>query len=131
MRCDVAGKTHSFEEVFILVYADSERDALRAARRACKANELDYRNPRNEPVKCRLARVLEAVEIIPDTLGHGTEVYWRPVSPATGERMLLVHGKRDRRRTRESRSSRQVAATTGQAVTAIKIVKDAARLAGK
>lgn len=115
MRCDVGGNTHSFEEVFVLVYADSEQDALRAAGRACRANELDYRNPRNEPVKCRLARVLEVVEIISDTLGHGTEVYWRPLSAAKGKRMLMVPGKQGRRRTREVKSGKQnVAKTTGQ-----------------
>ena len=39
MRCDVGGNTHSFEEVFVLVYADSEQDALRR-RRAGQMNSI-------------------------------------------------------------------------------------------
>ena len=102
MRCDVAGRAHSFEETYVLVYADSAGDALRAARRACKANELDYQNAQHEPVKCRLSRVLDVVEIVPDNLGHGTEVYWRPLTVAEGERLLAAARNSGRRRCRSS-----------------------------
>jgi hypothetical protein len=94
MRCEVKGKLRSFEEAYILVSADSEGEAIRAAKRVCRGNEQDYRNPYNQPVKWRFAGLLEVQEVLSNDLGHGVQVYWRFLTPAKAKRMLGSVGNR-------------------------------------
>jgi hypothetical protein len=87
-RCDVAGKPHPYEESYLLVRANSERAAFRAAKRAAGATEGSYDNVYGRQVRYRLVSILDVQEVLESDLSEGVEVYSRRVSSRAAASML-------------------------------------------
>ena len=105
-RCDVAGKPHSFEESYLLVRANSEGAAFRAAERVAKAREGSYDNMYRQKVHDSLVSVVDVQELLENEPSEGVEVYSRRISSRAAAILKAASGSIKQKVTRSRSSSR-------------------------
>lgn len=105
-RWEVGGKPHPFEESYLLVRAESDRGALRAAARASRSREESYQNTNGQQVTSALVSVLDVQELLENELSEGVEVYSRRVTSRAAGRMLK-ETKRSRKNEPDGPRARQ------------------------
>ncbi len=64
----------TYEESLLLICAQNDRDAIRAAEELSRENEVSYQNRYNQQVTWRFLKVVDCYEM-PDDLVHGAELY--------------------------------------------------------
>jgi hypothetical protein len=67
----------TFDEIYFLVAATSEPEALRKAKAFAKKKEVRYRNVYKQPVRWKLAKFLGIQEAPDQRLGDGAEIRYR------------------------------------------------------
>lgn len=84
----------TYEESIILVKAQSFEHAYKIAEKKAKEAEMEYYNPYDQMVKCRLVDTIDCFQLFDDELKSGTEVYSRllhvPVKEKT-EKVIEVY----------------------------------------
>ena len=103
-RCDVAGKPHSFEESYLLVRANSQAAAFRAAEHVAKAREGSYHNMYGQKVHESLVCVVNVQEVVERDLSQGVEVYSTRVSSRAARTILKAASRSKERRAKKSHS---------------------------
>jgi hypothetical protein len=73
---DGATSPHFEEQIFVL-RAEDEASARAAAITIGHANAVSYPNQFDEQVEWRFVTVVDVKQLFDDTIGHGTEVFYR------------------------------------------------------